>query len=142
MLPRVLEPEAMDSPEEARDYDAMDHQEVNARFVADFLEVHGRCRGGEILDVGTGPGRIPITLCLADSRRVLAIDLAESMLDRARRNVAEAGLSTRIRCVLGDAKALGLSDESFEAGAFELIVHHIPDPARPGRDGTAGRPRR
>ena len=37
MLPRVLEPEVMDSPEEARDYDAMDHAEVNRRFVADFL---------------------------------------------------------------------------------------------------------
>lgn len=130
MLPRVLEPEAMDSPEEARDYDAMDHQAVNARFVADFLEVHGPCRGCEILDVGTGPGRIPITLCLADpNARVLAIDLAESMLDRARRNVAEAGLSTRIRCALGDAKALGLSDESFEAVLSNSIVHHIPDPA-------------
>ena len=38
------------------DYDAMDHAEVNARFVADFLEAHGACRGGLILDVGTGTG--------------------------------------------------------------------------------------
>src|SRR4051812_48316065 len=72
MLPRVLEPEAMDTPDEARDYDAMDHAAVNGRFIADFLEVHGPCRGGEILDVGTGPARIPIALCRADDRaRVL-----------------------------------------------------------------------
>ena len=35
--PRVLEPEVMDTPEEARDYDAMDHAAVNRVFVADFL---------------------------------------------------------------------------------------------------------
>ena len=28
MLPRVLEPEVMDTPEEAKDYDEMDHSEV------------------------------------------------------------------------------------------------------------------
>ena len=33
MLPRVLEPEVMDSPEEALDYDEMDHGEVNRQFV-------------------------------------------------------------------------------------------------------------
>ena len=37
MLPRVLEPEVMYTEEEARDYDRMDHAEVNARFVADLL---------------------------------------------------------------------------------------------------------
>ena len=44
----------------------MDHGEVNARFVADFLAAHGTCRGGTILDVGTGTARIPIELARAD----------------------------------------------------------------------------
>jgi ubiquinone/menaquinone biosynthesis C-methylase UbiE len=131
MLPRVLEPEAMDTPEEARDYDAMDHAAVNARFVADFLAAHGPCRGGEWLDVGTGPARIPIALCRADRHaRVLGVDLAEPMLDRARRNVAGAGLSGRIRCVRADAKALAEPDGAFEAVLCNSIVHHIPGPAR------------
>ena len=60
MLTRVLEPEAMDTPDEARDYDAMDHAAVNERFVADFLAAHGPCRGGRILDVGTGTGILAI----------------------------------------------------------------------------------
>lgn len=130
MLPRVLEPEAMDTPEEARDYDAMDHAAVNARFVADFLEVHGPCRGGEVLDVGTGPARIPIALCRADAEaRVLGVDLAWQMLATAGRNIAEAGLAGRIRLARGDAKRLAASDASFEAVVSNTIVHHIPDPA-------------
>jgi ubiquinone/menaquinone biosynthesis C-methylase UbiE len=130
MLPRVLEPEAMDSAEEARDYDAMDHSAVNARFVADLLAAHGPCRGGEILDVGTGPGRIAVALCQADpAARVMAVDLAEAMLERARRNVAAAGLAGRIACVRGDAKALPWESDRFEAVVSNTIVHHIPEPA-------------
>jgi ubiquinone/menaquinone biosynthesis C-methylase UbiE len=129
MLPRVLEPEAMDTPEEARDYDAMDHSEVNGRFVADFLAAHGPCRGGEILDVGTGPARIPIALCRADpSARLLGIDLAPSMLDRAGRNLAEAGLEGRIQCLRVDAKALPFANGRFEAVVSNSLVHHLPDP--------------
>lgn len=130
MLPRILEPEAMDTPEEARDYDEMDHSTVNERFVADFLETHGPCLGGEILDVGAGPGRIAIALCKADPEaRVLAFDMAEAMLDRARLNVAKAGLASRIRCCPGDAKSIPFADGSFEAVVSNSIVHHIPDPA-------------
>ena len=130
MLSRVLEPEVMDTPEEAREYDAMDHAAVNLRFVADFLAAHGPGRGGEILDVGTGPARLPIALCRADRHfRVLGIDLAGPMLDLARRNVAEAGLTDRIRFARGDAKSLPFPDGRFEAVVSNTIIHHIPDPA-------------
>lgn len=132
MIPRVLEPEAMDTPEEARDYDEMDHSAVNQRFVADFLEAHGAPRGGEILDVGSGPGRIPIALCRsAPTARVVALDMAEAMLERARRNIDDAGLAGRIRCQAGDAKGLSFPDGSFEAVVSNTIIHHIPDPAPP-----------
>ena len=130
MLPRVLEPEVMDKPEEARDYDAMDHSGVIGRFVADFLAAHGGGRGGELLDVGTGPARIPIALCRADRRfRILGVDLAGPMLDLARRNASEAELTDRIRFARGDAKSLPFPDGRFEAVLSNTIVHHIPCPA-------------
>jgi ubiquinone/menaquinone biosynthesis C-methylase UbiE len=131
MIPRVLEPEAMETEEEVRQYDAMDHSLVNARFVADFLEAHGNCQGRDILDVGTGTARIPIALATADPRAsVLALDLSPRMLAQAEINIAAAGLSTRIRTFLGDAKSL---IETFGAGSFEgvisnTIIHHIPEP--------------
>ena len=40
-LKRVLEPEVMDTIEEARDYDQMDHSAVNQLFVADMLAFIG-----------------------------------------------------------------------------------------------------
>jgi ubiquinone/menaquinone biosynthesis C-methylase UbiE len=130
VLQRVLEPEAMDTPDEARVYDAMDHATVNDLFVADFLAAHGPCRGGAILDVGTGPARIPIALCRADPRaNVLGIDLARHMLDRARANVEEAGLSDRIKLEHVDAKGVPYPDGQFEAVVSNSVVHHVADPA-------------
>ncbi len=131
MIPRVLETEAMETADEVRQYDAMDHSAVNARFVADFLLVHGTCRGGVILDVGTGTARIPIALAEADGRaRVLALDLSKTMLELAAKNIAAAGLAARIETYHGDAKSL---IDFFGAGTFEgvisnTIIHHIPDP--------------
>jgi ubiquinone/menaquinone biosynthesis C-methylase UbiE len=131
MIPRVLEPEAMETAEDVRQYDAMDHVEVNARFVADFLETHGSCGGGEVLDVGTGTARIPICLAQADlNARILALDLSEAMLAQAAANIADAGLSHRIRCHQGDAKLLAdvFGQRAFEGVISNTIVHHIPDP--------------
>lgn len=61
MLARTLEPEVMDTPEEALAYDSMDHADVNRVFVDDFLAADPEA--GEILDLGTGTALIPIELC-------------------------------------------------------------------------------
>ncbi|AMV36763.1 class I SAM-dependent methyltransferase [Planctomyces sp. SH-PL62] len=131
MIPRILEPESMEGPDEVAQYDAMDHRAVNDRFTADFLAAHGPCRGGEIVDVGTGTARIPIALALADPMaRIVGVDLAPAMLERAARNVEEAGLADRIRFIPGDAKLPhSLGDARFEAVISNTIIHHIPDPA-------------
>jgi ubiquinone/menaquinone biosynthesis C-methylase UbiE len=132
MIERVLEPEAMETAEEVRQYDAMDHRAVNRCFVDDFLAAHGPCQGGLILDVGTGTARIPIALATADSRaHVLALDLSPSMLAQAEINIASAGLTSRIRTHLGDGKALVsvFGESAFEAVVSNTIVHHIPEPA-------------
>src|SRR5688572_23642824 len=128
MLLRVLEPEVMDTAEEAADYDSMDHGEVNARFCADLLAVRAQLPS-PVLDVGTGTALIPIELCgRAPAIEVIAIDLAEHMLDLGRRNVARAGLDARIRLEKIDAKAMPYADGRFGATVSNSIVHHIPDP--------------
>src|SRR6266851_608500 len=103
MLPRVLEPEVMDSPEEARDYDAMDHAGVNRVFVADFSAIwNGQ---NPILDVGTGTAQIPLELCRQVSQaQVLGIDLAEEMLRVGQANILLANLENQVRLERSDAK--------------------------------------
>jgi ubiquinone/menaquinone biosynthesis C-methylase UbiE len=127
MLLRVLEPEVMDSIEEARDYDAMDHGQVNRAFVADFLAVWAGA--GPVLDVGTGTAQIPIELGRQTLQtRVVGIDLAEHMLEVGRANVRRAGLEERIHLEHVDAKSLPYPDGAFAAVISNSIVHHIPEP--------------
>ncbi len=129
MLPRVLEPEVMDSAEEARDYDAMDHQAVNRAFVADFLaRWDGR---NPVLDVGTGTAQIPVELCRqSPSVQVVGIDLAAHMLALAEENIRQAGLTDRLRVERCDAKQMPFADGSFAAVISNSIIHHIPEPGR------------
>ena len=128
MLKRVLEPEVMDTSEDAHDYDAMDHSAVNHLFAADFLK---HWNGGNfILDVGTGTAQIPIEICRQDARaELVAIDLAGHMLALARKNIERAGLASRIQLTMMDAKWIYYHPGAFPAVISNSIIHHIPEPA-------------
>ncbi len=141
MIPRLLEPEVMDSPEEARDYDAMDHRAVNNAFVADLL---GRLRSTKtkrdagsrrpvrILDVGTGTALIPIALAQQyRSALITASDLSTEMLKLAQRNVESAGLTDRVSVQISDGKSLSFADGSFDVVISNSIIHHLPEPVTP-----------
>lgn len=147
-LERILEPEVMDSPEEANDYDAMDHREVNRRFVADLIDARLRMQSPQplppdnatlrldldalqldVLDLGTGTAQIPIELCRRYPYcRVLAADAAVSMLEVARYNIEAASLIQRIELVHVDAKELPFDSATFDVVMSNSIVHHIPEP--------------
>ena len=139
MQERVLEPEVMDTAAEARDYDAMDHSEVNARFCDDllaFASANGhpslaKRLPNRVIDFGTGTALIPVELCSrAAGFAMVAIDLAEHMLALARTNVARAGLSNRVLLERVDAKGTPYEDGAFGGTISNSIVHHIPEPAR------------
>jgi ubiquinone/menaquinone biosynthesis C-methylase UbiE len=124
---RRLEPEVMDTVDEARDYDAMDHAEVNRRFVLDLLAQHPPA-GAATLDVGCGTALIPIELCQRGASAVIALDAAATMLALGRENVARAGLQGRIRLCRADAKRLPFPDRSFSVVVSNSLLHHLPDP--------------
>jgi ubiquinone/menaquinone biosynthesis C-methylase UbiE len=134
MLSRVLEPEVMDSPAEAIDYDRMDHAAVNQAFVDDLLAAAPEVLAAEehsleVLDIGTGTAQIPIALCRRTSAlRVMAIDLAVAMLHVGRGNIEVAGLMDCIRLDRIDAKELPYDAGRFAIVTSNSIVHHIPDP--------------
>jgi ubiquinone/menaquinone biosynthesis C-methylase UbiE len=150
-LSRILEPEVMDSADEARDYDAMDHAAVNTRFVEDLLawiessrfkvqsskleraELALNFEPGtlnlDVLDLGTGTALIPIELCRRfEHCRVMAADAAVNMLEVARYNLEIAGQTQRIELAHVDAKQLPFHKTQFDVVMSNSIVHHIPEP--------------
>lgn len=127
MLQRILETEAMDSLLEAEEYDAMDHGEVNDRFVRDFTAAGAA--PDWTLDLGTGTALIPLVLCAhLAGVRVVAVDYAGEMLRVARRNVVRKGAGGRIVLLRADGKRLPFPDEVFPQVISNSIVHHLAEP--------------
>lgn len=128
-LHRILEPEVMDTLEEACEYDSMDHSQVNEVFCNDFFAARNLNDGVQILDVGTGTAQIPIAMCKRNSGlKITAIDLAESMLTLGNKNIQTARLEDSITLVQIDSKKMPYPDESFDQVVSNSIIHHIPNP--------------
>lgn len=126
---RILEPEYMDSVEEAASYSTMDNSAANSSFVAAVAAAGGT--EGNLLDIGTGPGDIPILLAQQhQGLQVTAFDAAEEMLKLAEEKVASTGLSKRIEVRQGDAKKMPFPENHFDVVISNTILHHIPEPIK------------
>lgn len=126
-MERVTEPEVMDSPQEAIEYDAMDFLDVNTAFAQRAIEI-GPLEG-LILDAGTGTARIPILMSQQRPQwRIMGIDLAQSMLDIGQKNVEQFGLPQHIQLELVDAKQLPYPNEHFDMVVSNSLIHHLPNP--------------
>lgn len=126
-MQRVLEPEVMDTWEEAVEYDAMDFVEVNTAF-ADHAIALG-LPGGLVLDAGTGTARIPIMIAQRCPQwQIIGIDLSKNMLKLGQENINQAGVQAQVSLEYVDAKRLPYPDRHFDAVISNSIIHHLPDP--------------
>jgi ubiquinone/menaquinone biosynthesis C-methylase UbiE len=126
-MERITEPEVMDSPQEAIEYDAMDFTEVNTTFAERAIELGPQ--SGLILDGGTGTARIPILMCQRRPQwQIIGIDLAHSMLEVGQKNVELSGLQQQIKLELVDAKHLPYPDGHFDMVVSNSLIHHLPEP--------------
>ncbi|MBR8828488.1 MAG: methyltransferase domain-containing protein [Gomphosphaeria aponina SAG 52.96 = DSM 107014] len=126
-MERILEPEVMDTEAEAVDYDAMDFTEVNTAFAEKAIEIAPKV--AKILDAGTGTARIPIIICQKRPHwKIIAIDMAKSMLERGKKNIELAGLTSQIQLELIDAKQMPYPPEQFNLVISNSLVHHLPNP--------------
>lgn len=126
-LQRVLEPEVMESLEDAQDYDLMDHSAVNQLFAENLIKVKPSL--GDVLDVGTGTAQIPVAICQLDPDcRIMASDRSANMLDLGVFNVEMAGFIERIQLSQDDAKNMPFEDEMFDTVISNSIIHHLAEP--------------
>lgn len=83
--------------------------------------------GGRVLDVGVGTG---LELPMFDPQtRLVGIDLAESMLRRARLRVRKHALDNVEGLIVMDATRLAFRDESFDAAVVPFVLTVVPDPS-------------
>ena len=128
MMPRVLEPELMDDPEQALVYARADFEQENQGFVDRFREYFPEFTEGHILDLGCGPGDIPVRFAQAlPSCHITGVDASGPMIGLAVETVKRAGLADRItfRCERFQTVSLG---DSADTGVSNSLLHHVPNP--------------
>jgi ubiquinone/menaquinone biosynthesis C-methylase UbiE len=84
---------------------------------------------GRVLDVGTGPGYLPIALAQrAPQLAIDGIDLSHAMVTIARKNAEKSGVANRVRFQRANAADLPFEDGSFGLIISTLSLHHWSQP--------------
>ena len=92
-----------------------------------FERLGGRLEGLEVLEIGCGRGvGTQLILERFGARKVFAMDLDESMLQRARRRLARYS-TDRLELRLGDITHIDAEDQAYDAVVNFAAIHHIPD---------------
>ena len=86
---------------------------------------------GSILDLGTGPGYLPIEIATKSSEiYITGVDLSRKLIHMARANASTAGLADRLNFQLGNAAALDFEDSSFDMVISTGMLHSIREPSK------------
>ena len=86
---------------------------------------------GVLLEVGPGPAFISIEIArLIPHAQIIGLDISETMIGIARRNVVEADLSAQIIFRQGDAAKMPFDDETFDFVVSSGSLHHWSKPVQ------------
>ena len=99
------------------------HYELVARDILSY------CSEGYLLDIGTGPGRLLLKLHQkSPTMKLIGLDASPSMVDRARKNIDNAGLAGSIEIREGNASQMPFADNSFDIIVSTGSIHHWKEP--------------
>ena len=127
-MDRIPEPELMDDPKQAEAYARADFEAENLGFIERFKEYFPEFSQGTVLDLGCGPGDIPIRFAkFYPACQVIGIDASTPMIQLGEQAVKEAGLSDRItlRC---DRYEEVPGARIADAVISNSLLHHLPNP--------------
>ena len=92
-------------------------------------EICGEVSRGKILDMGTGPGRLPVKIALKNpDLEVYGVDLSDAMIKIAEQNAIKAGVSQRLEFKVGSVYSLPYENDFFDMVVSTLSFHHWNEP--------------
>ena len=92
-------------------------------------EIVSSLKAGIILDLGTGPGYLPIEIVKrSPSIRVVGIDLTRKLINTAKLNALKAGVADRLNFEIGNAARLRFEDNSCDMVISTGMLHSLKDP--------------
>lgn len=98
--------------------------QVAEEVVADF-------KAGKLLDLGTGPGYLPIEIVKrAPDIRIVGIDLSRKLIQMANNNAMKSGVSDRVCFEVGNAAKLRYNDDAFDMVLSTGMLHSLKHPIK------------
>jgi ubiquinone/menaquinone biosynthesis C-methylase UbiE len=136
---RMPEPEIMDEAAEVEAYTSAAAQahleQIDRTFVEHVARLFpNREPKGLALDLGCGPGQIPIMMAKRwPALRIVGLDAATHMIEQARKNAAEARVTISFQTFRAGANANGSGRLPFDTATFDLVtcnsvLHHLSAP--------------
>jgi ubiquinone/menaquinone biosynthesis C-methylase UbiE len=92
-------------------------------------------QSGIILDLGTGPGYLPIEIAKrSPAINIVGIDLTPKLIQMAQKNAIRVGLADRLNFQKGNAASLKFEDASFDMVISTGMLHSLKDPVKVFRE--------
>ena len=104
------------------------------RYMASFYhqiaqEISEKGISGSILDVGTGPGWLPIKVAeLVPTATIVGIDISDDVIKIARKNAKQAQIEGRVRFAKSSIYETDFGDSSFDLVISTGLIHHLKKP--------------
>jgi demethylmenaquinone methyltransferase/2-methoxy-6-polyprenyl-1,4-benzoquinol methylase len=93
-----------------------------------LVSVTGARPEDTVLDVATGTGLVARELVRCKGCSVVGVDQSPEMLEVARRRIALAAATRRVRLVEASAEELPFADGQFDALTFTYLLRYVDDP--------------
>jgi len=81
-----------------------------------------------VLDVCTGTAGVAMETARTHRCRVVGVDLSPKMLNRARHNLSNNGLTGQVPLVMGRAENLAFINDCFDAVSVTFLLRYVEDP--------------
>jgi len=96
-----------------------------SRSTEELLAMAAPAPGHRVLDAGCGIGTTAAQIARRFNCEVVALDINEANLDRARCTVEQVGVDERVTLQRGDIEQLDLEDESFDVVIVEAVTMFV-----------------
>jgi len=113
----------------ASSYEKASRMVIDSYYSQVADEILSHIRQGDILDLGTGPGYLPIEIVKrAPDINITGVDLSRKLIHMARANAQKAGLSSRLSFEVGNSARLRFDDAVFDMVISTGMLHSLKNP--------------
>ena len=115
----------------ASSYEKATRLVIESYYIHVADEIASSFAGRTILDLGTGPGYLPVEIVRRKPEiNIIGIDLSKKLIHMAQANAAKAGFTRQLRFEVGNSAKLRFKNNSFDMVISTGMLHSLKDPVR------------